>query len=95
MGDVIYFKDKPTKPRPDPTLPRAERLSKNRFLEALDDSKGGIPTTGGTKNRHSFLRINRYEYDLDRITLQMSDMLADLLENTIDTFTIDQYPKDW
>jgi hypothetical protein len=62
---------------------------KNRLLEALDTTKGGIPATGETKNRNSLLIINRDDYDLDRITRQMSDMLTDLLENTIDTFTVD------
>ena len=95
MGDVIFLKDKPTELRPDQSLPKAQRPSTNRLLETLDDSKGGIPATGQSKNRHSFLIIDRNDYDLERITNQMSDMLTDLLENTIDTFTVDVNRWDW
>jgi len=42
----------------------------------------------------SALRINRNEYDLDHITIEITTLLTSLLEGDIDVFSVEQYPKE-
>ena len=59
----------------------------------LDRSK--LHETKKNKNRSTLLIIDRENYNLDKITRQISDMLTDLLEDRIDSITIDVKRRTW
>lgn len=55
----------------------------------------GLPKTHATKNRGSLLLIDRKDYNLERVTNQISDMLTDLIEGDIDSFTVEVKERAW
>ena len=59
----------------------------------LDKSK--IHETKKNKNRSALLVVDRGAYDLDKITHELSDLLTDLLEDRIDSITIDAKNRTW